>query len=47
MDERAFFPFSPSDIYAFLFNNMGGMSALELYAIAKRIDGAPSIFMIS
>lgn len=47
MDERAFFPFSPSDNYAFLIDNMGGMSALEMYATAKRINGAPFISMIT
>jgi hypothetical protein len=46
IDERAFVPFSPSDIYV-LINDIGDMSTLEMYAIAKRIDGAASIYMIS
>ena len=32
--ERAFVPFSPSDDYVLLVNNMGGTSTLEMYAIA-------------
>ena len=32
--ERAFVPFSTSDDYVLLVNNMGGTSTLEMYAIA-------------
>jgi len=32
--ERAFVPFSPSDNYVLLVNNMSGTSTLEMYTIA-------------
>jgi dihydroxyacetone kinase len=44
--ERAFIPFAPSDEYAFLVNNIGGTSTLEICAIADATLLQPSKVLI-